>query len=515
MARGFSLLERGPAAPLDRFDALRKELDRLVRRAVFRGRVQRMIDEWPIAVRRALPLIVVAALCLLLMRGAWALSSSVPWPIGGGKTFLALFFPFLLAVLAQLVAAAAETWSRPRALLWLDERFALADRLTSADEFLKSAARSGMMLAALEQTVSVASEAAHRPLEFLPSTAHVGAGAWKAPLFAFVVFCVAMLIPGRPAEKTVPRGGPAIVDMRAETSTRRDEPASPPRRAPENEVVRDRAAPTTMPTKSNANRETAERDDQKEEKRSEGMTKQGETASAGAPSGSAAAKGQPTAQGTPSKPQPPGKKVDRKPKAQKEKTDPPPRKKDVKETSGATMSRGAAGGATKNPVASDWSTRDEVQIPEEEPLREDENVEDDDSSEQARGGMQPNLRDRRPPPNRDLSISFGVGKLPGNGRGGPSAQKKSRGTASLVFGVPVPDHVRGKLNPGTTKVTQERVEPRAEDAPNIPAAAREARTAPAGFVPEDRLSPEMRRLLSIFSLRLRGETTTSPNEKGR
>ncbi len=515
MAKGFSLLDRGPTEAVDRFRELSTELDRLVRRAVVRGRVQRVIDEWPVAVRRAAPLFVVAALFLFVFRLAWAVTTTAAWPVSGGVAFLALFLPFLLAVLAQLTLAVAETWSRARALAWLDERLALADRLTSADEFLKTSDRSGFMLAALEQTVSIAAEALHRPLVFEASRGAFGAGAWRAPVFALVVFLVAMLVPARKAAVLTPPATSPTATARAEAPRKNDEETPAPRKNAESQPARERVNPTTMPSKSTTNRETADRDDQKEEKRSGGMTKQGGTASAGAPSGSAAAKGQPTAQGTPSKPQPPGKKIDRKPKAQKEKTEAPPPKKEVKETSGATMSRGAAGGATKNPVASDWSTRDEVQIPEDEPLRDDESVEDDDSAEQARGGVQPNLRDRRPPPNRDLSISFGIGKLPGNGRGGPSAQKKSRGTASLVFGVPVPDHVRGKLNPGTTKVTQERVEPRPEDAPPIDAGARRTREAPAGFVPEDTLSPAMRRLLKNYTLRLRAESMNSPNEKGQ
>ena len=77
-------------------------------------------------------------------------------------------------------------------------------------------------------------------------------------------------------------------------------------------------------------------------------------------------------------------------------------------------------------------------------------------------GLQPNMRDRRPAANRDLTIGFGNEPNPdANGRGGPSEQKKSRGVASLVLGVPIPDHVKGPPNPGRTKITQERVQPRA------------------------------------------------------
>ena len=72
--------------------------------------------------------------------------------------------------------------------------------------------------------------------------------------------------------------------------------------------------------------------------------------------------------------------------------------------------------------------------------------------------MQPSLKDRREAPSRELGISGDQGR-PGTGRGGPTPPKKSRGTASLVLGVPVPDFVRGQLGPGPTKVTRERGRP--------------------------------------------------------
>jgi hypothetical protein len=110
-----------------------------------------------------------------------------------------------------------------------------------------------------------------------------------------------------------------------------------------------------------------------------------------------------------------------------------------------------------SPVKSPWKQRDRTN---DEPLPEnpsDEDVEDEISEEEARGGTQPHLRDRRAATSRDLSISApGEG---GEGRGGPTPHKKARGTAAMVLGVPVPDFVRGLLNPGTTKVTHERVQP--------------------------------------------------------
>jgi len=124
---------------------------------------------------------------------------------------------------------------------------------------------------------------------------------------------------------------------------------------------------------------------------------------------------------------------------------------------GATVGQGGSGGGAMSPVESPWAQQDRTG---DEPLPEnpaDEDVEDEISEDEARGGTQPSLRDRRAATSRDLSIS-GPGEG-GEGRGGPTPPKKARGTAALVLGVPVPDFVRGLLNPGTTKVTHERVEP--------------------------------------------------------
>ena len=108
--------------------------------------------------------------------------------------------------------------------------------------------------------------------------------------------------------------------------------------------------------------------------------------------------------------------------------------------------------------------------------------------------------------NRDLTIGFGNGKNPdANGRGGPSEQKKSRGVASLVLGVPIPDHVKGRPNPGKTKITQERVEPQEEDAPAVVATARSPRKDGIGRVARPDLLPWMQSLVQNYYQRIRAE----------
>jgi hypothetical protein len=76
-------------------------------------------------------------------------------------------------------------------------------------------------------------------------------------------------------------------------------------------------------------------------------------------------------------------------------------------------------------------------------------------------GAQPALKNRAAEMSRELSLATGTktANQQNRGRGGPSGQKKSRGTATMIMGVPVPGFVRGRLLPGPTKSTQEQVEP--------------------------------------------------------
>ncbi len=71
------------------------------------------------------------------------------------------------------------------------------------------------------------------------------------------------------------------------------------------------------------------------------------------------------------------------------------------------------------------------------------------NSESALNGAQPLLADNSPPASREL----GEGEKEGDGdkntgRGGPNGEKKSRGTASMLPTVPLPDLINGMLAPG-------------------------------------------------------------------
>lgn len=66
-------------------------------------------------------------------------------------------------------------------------------------------------------------------------------------------------------------------------------------------------------------------------------------------------------------------------------------------------------------------------------------------------GGQPLMADRLAAPSRELGMSGKKGDQPPEGRGGPSGQKKSRATATILSGMPVPVHVKGMKQQGKSK----------------------------------------------------------------
>jgi hypothetical protein len=145
---------------------------------------------------------------------------------------------------------------------------------------------------------------------------------------------------------------------------------------------------------------------------------------------------------------------------------------------------------------------------------EDQEVEEEKRQSRQRGGMQPSMRDRRPPPSRDLSLSQ-PGDEPGKGRGGPTPPKKSRGTAAMILGLPVPDTVKGLPNPGTSRVEQERTGPKA--APEKPGQG----SAPVmgdkseSPMPAGRAAGSEAAIIERYFKRLRGQDKAAPGGDSR
>lgn len=457
--------------------------------------------------------VVPAGILAYRLATAW-MGSTPPRPSPAALLAAVLAVPALW-VLVRLAAALRNDGDEGPLLTRLDRALGNQDRLRTAREFLAKPRPTSFEAAAIEDAVpSLAlAEALPLPPESAPprNQRAIVRSAGLAVLAAALAFAVhaESSVRKAPADETTVvgqapppagTGAPAPPPARAETlpdraAPREPRPETPPRGAPRPREPR--PAPDAPPVATDV-------------KESRGRTQSGESADAAASSGEGDAKGTPSQSAQPGEPSV-KKTGERKKPSEKDKPESlEAEARKEEEDSGATAGRGAATGSNRSPAASPWASKDQVTSEDEEALEEDEDVDDEFDNSDARGGVQPGLRDRKPPVNRDLSIGFGNEKNPdATGRGGPGDHKKSRGVASLVLGTPIPDHIKGKPNPGKTKITQERVQPEPEDAPPFEAEPRAPRTAPFGTLDKPDLLPWMRELIRDYTLDLRRKTPAS------
>jgi hypothetical protein len=451
------------------------------------------------ALRTGAAISAVIALGILTYLGLATLTS-LPFP---GPSWISLscvvLLPGAVYAIIRILAAALRSISSDQALAAADARHKLEDRLRTAAEFLGHENRSPFMDAALlDASAHADSVRAQRlPEHPVPSTSSARTFGWAALALACIAVACWIPTPSAAIDPVLPGQGEQFAQLEpAQTKPRQESknPAATPK--PEDK----QANTPQQPQQPSARPSRKDQQAGAAEKKTQGAMGNGQSADAASASGKSQARGAPSSQAQASKT---GKKSKKKHKNKKpKKTKPqetPKAPKTPNEDSGSTAGRGAASGSNKSPSASPWTSKDQVTSEDEEDLENDEEVDDEFDDSDSRGGVQPHLRDRRPPVNRDLGIGFGNAKNPdANGRGGPSEQKKSRGVASLVLGVPIPDHVKGMPNPGKTKITQERVEPQAETAKSTTASSRTPRQSPLGFLPRPQLTPWMRDLVRSY-----------------
>jgi hypothetical protein len=128
---------------------------------------------------------------------------------------------------------------------------------------------------------------------------------------------------------------------------------------------------------------------------------------------------------------------------------------------GSIDARGSSGAGSMQSARNEWSSNVKAKSDDSDDFQNEEEPDEEMDPDKQRLGAQPALKNRAARVSRELSLFTGteVGNEQNRGRGGPGGQKKSRGTATMIMGVPVPGFVRGRLLPGPTKSTQEEVEP--------------------------------------------------------
>lgn len=442
---------------------------------------------------------------------ARAFGLAAPLPGFAALAALTLAPPLAIASLAAARVAARRADARD-GLARLDQELRCEGRLLAAHEFLARATRTPFMEAAVADAAPALERArSHRlaPAERRPLPPR----AWAPALLGLALALIAARLRTEVVATPLPpqADAPAAEPAAAERAV--DEPPAPatPAGAPEDAASSPAQARTPSPGGAGVEL-PPQADAPQDAKSSRGLTGEGASATPAQASPASESQGFPSAKSQSKEAGEPGRAAMPKPRKPRDPQASEPPKQKPAEESGATAGRGVGQGSSRNPGTTDWESKDQVSTDEEDPLDDDEDVDEEDSESEARGGLQPSLRDRRPAVNRDLRIGFGNQPSPdANGRGSGGEQKKSRGVASLVLGVPIPDHVKGRPNPGRTKITQERVEPRPEDAAPAVALAHAPRSGPAGFLPHFSLQPWMRALVrGYFDRGAPGAATEQP-----
>lgn len=139
---------------------------------------------------------------------------------------------------------------------------------------------------------------------------------------------------------------------------------------------------------------------------------------------------------------------------------PKPNPQDEKK-GGSISARGSSGAGSTQTAQNEWSSNVKAKSDDNDDFQDEEEPDEEMDPDKQRLGAQPALKNRSSKVSRELSLVTGLSlaNKQTRGRGGPGGQKKSRGTATMIMGVPIPGFVRGRLLPGPTKSTQEEIEP--------------------------------------------------------
>lgn len=434
------------------------------RRRVHRARV---LAELPSAALRAVSVLAVVSGLFWLIRFAGLLLETETVVGWGGFVVLSLLGMFAAA--AYTVAAEVR---RPPTDREVAERLDLAaadhNRIATALALASKGERGAFALAAVEDGLIHARRLADRephpdrPRDLRPQIR-------RAATTAALMLVLAAICGGRAGRADTP--GVALLPQALAQSERR-----PPQKADET-VVQSRPAPVAP-----AGRETGPRQSAATQPEPLGAAEK-EQVSAGKTGGASAAQSNASSQSSKGSGESTGSSAQRKPDAKRppagkakrpDTKSPPPSKPEKGDEEDSSISQGSSGGSAASPVQNNWSQQSQSSETDQDNEDEDDVTESESEQSNQRGGVQPSLKDREAAPSRELGISGDDQGLPGTGRGGPTPPKKSRGTASLVLGIPIPDFIKARLGPGNTKVVHERVDP----APVSGEAARPAEAAP-------------------------------------
>ena len=480
----------------------RQALDALAQRAERRLRGW----AWRRALEAATPAFFPAALALPLVVLATALlgfaGASPRWPFGVlASVCLALAAPVLAVLAVALARFLRHRAPRQVCLALYDHGRGLRDRLQTADEF--AAADGGFERAAVEDAAPYAARAlAAEAPPATPAPAKWSASRWPLGVAGAAALALGLLLDGRAlalgddplaaapeakpaAEAALPAPAEEPADRQAHRERRRTESRPPTAPAAPTAPVageQRRQRPNASPAASQSAASQAEADARAA---SESQAQVGASGASG--------------QGASERREPPdARQAARKPRPNR------PRDADQDRQDSSTGIADGKGGSSGSRIATSdhppvaAKTRTDDADNDVEDLAEEE----EDEEQKAGSSHRPMVNNRKAPVDRTLTPSANSDQERDdlNGRGGPGGLKKTRGVAAMLLGVPAPDHLRGKPNPGRVKVQRERAEPEEKHEGLADAAPRGARDEAFGAIAHPNLAPWMQDVVRGYFL---------------
>ncbi len=441
--------------------------------------------------------------CLALAGSLAGLVTTPIWPFGTVATVvIAMLAPIPTTAVHALVIFLREKTDRRVCLALYDQILGLKGRLQAADEFLATGAEGAFERAAIEDAAPFARRArdADLPAVRTPAPA-LGAERWPLAVAGVVTLAAAILLgeltPGVGASEL------EIPDTLAAQFSTDDEilveqTIEPPRPKSVSRRSLDGQRLSSLGESGlEAERERASRSDTGTGDARSSSANNSAAASLARQAGRAAAGA--SGEGTSQRNEP--REQSAKPRRENESR--PENTKEEKPESSQGVGVGSGRSSGSRTSASDQAAADDKARNEEAEGDTTDDAEDEEDEEQKGASTQrPMLNNRKAPVDRSLSPS-GIGDQENpeaNGRSGPGGLKKTRGVAAMLLGVPMPDHLRGKSNPGRVKVQRERADPEPKTSVPDNAVDRGSRKQSIGYLPHPALAPWMQETVRGYFL---------------
>jgi hypothetical protein len=446
---------KSPPSTLARMEAMLRRCRRRIVLAEIRKRLRTGLQTG------SLGLLSIAAVFLLLHLLSWSLGTPTP----GLAQILAVIGVFwALVFVLSLVSGILGAANHPsHAAERLDLSQATHNRIATAIALLRSGDESPFARAAildgLEYLERLQSENPH---------VDVPPFSWRRAVLSLTAAVAMMLTglflvpkPGTAASDGTPNGiASSEPSLPTGSPVPEDDDKSAPRSAETTKTIPSER-PTSKPPSTTAEA-NAKRPETASESRS--MGSMASPASGESRSSQTASSSNSAASGSGAKSEPQNNEPSHAPKPREAKkqtaSQPKPKPQDEKK-GGSISARGSSGAGSMQTAQSESPNDVKAKSDDSDDFQNEEEPDEEMDPDKQRLGAQPALKNRSSKVSRELSLVTGLSlaNKQNRGRGGPGGQKKSRGTATMIMGVPIPGFVRGRLLPGPTKSTQEEIEP--------------------------------------------------------